>query len=220
MSNMMVTKNPQNVHRKCFWIILVTFIFDVKTDINMCEPHYVNLFFLWTSSIVYVFDFLTFDIFLTFWHLFNIFFSLNHLSLSQDYFYILEDNAATHYGTSLIQETPSSGRVTLQYQYINYTNSGRHTQLKLEKNRAKNDNPKIMEDPPLKVGDRVMIMNYNSHGLDPKFFGDWKFNLDRQVVVQNPVGDFRTLSMRHVKRAMHEDIIFSMCDLFKPSWKL
>ena len=29
-------------------------------------------FFLWTSSIVCVFDFLTFDIFLTFWHLFDI----------------------------------------------------------------------------------------------------------------------------------------------------
>ena len=28
-------------------------------------------FFLWTSSIVYVFDFLTFDIFLTIWHLFD-----------------------------------------------------------------------------------------------------------------------------------------------------
>ena len=41
-----------------------------KIDVNVCEPHYVNLFFLWTSSIVYVFDFLTFDIFLTFWHLF------------------------------------------------------------------------------------------------------------------------------------------------------
>ena len=57
-SHMMVTKNPQNVHRKCFWTILVTFIFDVKIDVNMCEPHYVNLFFLWTSSIVRVFDFL------------------------------------------------------------------------------------------------------------------------------------------------------------------
>ena len=43
-----------------------------KIDVNMCEPHYVNLFFLWTSSIVYVFDFLTFDIFLTIWHLFDI----------------------------------------------------------------------------------------------------------------------------------------------------
>ena len=67
-SHMMVTKKPQNVHRKCFWTILVTFIFDVKIDVNICEPH-VNLFFLWTSSIVSVFD--LFDIFLTFWHLFR-----------------------------------------------------------------------------------------------------------------------------------------------------
>ena len=81
MSHMMVTKNPQNVHRKCFWTILVTFIFDIKIDVNTCEPHYVNLFFLWTSSslcvwpfdIWHLFDILTsfwhFDIFLTFWHL-------------------------------------------------------------------------------------------------------------------------------------------------------
>ena len=41
---MMVTKNPQNVHRKYFWAILITFISDVKIDINMCEPHYVYLF--------------------------------------------------------------------------------------------------------------------------------------------------------------------------------
>ena len=84
-------KNPQNVHRKCFRTILVTFIFDVKIDVNMCEPHYVNLFFLWTSSIVHVFDFLTFDIFLTNCHLFDILtsFNLNHLSLSQGYFYCI-----------------------------------------------------------------------------------------------------------------------------------
>ena len=42
-SHMMVTKNPQNVHRKYFWEILMTFISDIKIDINMCEPH-VNLF--------------------------------------------------------------------------------------------------------------------------------------------------------------------------------
>ena len=36
------TKNP--VHRKYFWPILM-FISDIKIDINMCEPHYVNLFF-------------------------------------------------------------------------------------------------------------------------------------------------------------------------------
>ena len=44
-SDMMVTKNPQNVHRKYFWAILLTFIFDVKIDVNICEPHYVNFFF-------------------------------------------------------------------------------------------------------------------------------------------------------------------------------
>ena len=88
---MMVTENPQNVQRKCFWTILVTFIFDIKIDVIMCEPHYVNLFFLWTPSIVCVFDFLTFDIFLTFWHLIDILTSLNlnHLSPSQGYFYSL-----------------------------------------------------------------------------------------------------------------------------------
>ena len=83
MSHMMVTKNPQNVHRNYFWAILLTFIFDIKIDINICEPHYVNLFFLWTSSIVCMFDFLIFDIFLTTWHLFDILthqLNLNHLS--------------------------------------------------------------------------------------------------------------------------------------------
>ena len=65
MSHMMLTKNSQNVHRKYFWAILITFICDIKIDINMCEPHYVYLFFLWTSSIVQVFDYLAIDIFLT-----------------------------------------------------------------------------------------------------------------------------------------------------------
>ena len=62
-----------------------------KLTLNMCEPHYVNLFFLWTSSIVHVFDFLTFDIFLTNCHLFDILtsFNLNHLSPSQGYFFVL-----------------------------------------------------------------------------------------------------------------------------------
>ena len=36
-------KNPQCVHRKYFWTILETFIFDVKLDINICKPYYVNL---------------------------------------------------------------------------------------------------------------------------------------------------------------------------------
>ena len=47
-----------------FWGFLVTIICDIKIDVKMGEPHYVNLFLLWTSSIVYVSDFLTF------WHLF------------------------------------------------------------------------------------------------------------------------------------------------------
>ena len=42
----------------------MTFIFDVKIDVNMCEPHCVNLFFVWTSSTDEMFDFFTFDIFL------------------------------------------------------------------------------------------------------------------------------------------------------------
>ena len=94
-SNMKVTKIVQK-HFLCpFWGFLVTIICDVKIDVIMCEPHYVNLFFLWTCSIVYVFDFLTFDIFLTIWHLFDnltsfwhfdISFNLNHLSPSQGYF--------------------------------------------------------------------------------------------------------------------------------------
>ena len=62
--------------KMCIETILVTFIFDIKIDVNMCEPHYVNLIFLWTSSIVHMFDFLTFDIFLTFWHLFLTFWHL------------------------------------------------------------------------------------------------------------------------------------------------
>ena len=55
-----------------------------------------------------------------------------------------------------------------------------HT-AEIRKNRSKIDNSKIDKDPPLKLGDRVLIMNYNSHGLDPKFFRDWKiwkFNSD------------------------------------------
>ena len=55
-----------------------------------------------------------------------------------------------------------------------------HT-AKIRKNRSKKVNPKIDKNPPLKLGDRVLIMNYNSHGLDPKFFRDWKiwkFNLN------------------------------------------
>ena len=105
ISHMMVTKTPQSVHRKYFWTILVTFIFDVKLDINICKPYYVNLLFFvnllhspeiwlfWHLSTWHLFDNLTsfwhFDIFLTScWH-FDIFFNLNHLSPSQGYFWHL-----------------------------------------------------------------------------------------------------------------------------------
>ena len=71
MSNMKVAKIVQRYFLSTFWGFLVTIICDVKIDITMCEPRYVNLFILWTSSIVNVFDFLTFDIFLTTWHLFD-----------------------------------------------------------------------------------------------------------------------------------------------------
>ena len=40
-------------------------ICDIKIDVNICEPHYVNLFFLLTSSIVQGLVFITFDVFLT-----------------------------------------------------------------------------------------------------------------------------------------------------------
>ena len=79
-SNMKVTKIVQKHFLCTFWGFLVTIIWDVKIDVNMCEPHYVNLFFLWTSSIVHVFyfwhlfdnltSFWQLDIFLTTWHLF------------------------------------------------------------------------------------------------------------------------------------------------------
>ena len=40
-------------------------ICDIKIDINICETHFVNLFFLWTSSIVKVL------VFFYIWHLFD-----------------------------------------------------------------------------------------------------------------------------------------------------
>ena len=68
MSDMKVIEIAQKYFLWTFWGFLVTIICDVKIDVNICERHYVN-FFLWTSSIVQVFDFVTFDIFLTTWHL-------------------------------------------------------------------------------------------------------------------------------------------------------
>ena len=67
-TNIKVTKISQKYILCTFWGFLVTIICDIRIDINIYEPHHVNLF-LWTSSIVDVFGFLTFDIFLTTWHL-------------------------------------------------------------------------------------------------------------------------------------------------------
>ena len=38
-------QKPSNVYTKYFLPVLMTFICDVKIDINMCKAHYVNLFF-------------------------------------------------------------------------------------------------------------------------------------------------------------------------------
>ena len=93
---------------------------------------------------------------------------------------------------------------------------------KMAQNRSKNDNKKITSDPPLKLYDRVLIQNHHVHGMDPKFFRDWKiidFRSERQVVIQNNIRDHRVMSTRQVKKATFEDIIFSTCNLFKPAWK-
>ena len=86
-SHMMVTKNPQNVHRNYFWAILLIFIF----DINICEPHYVNLFFfvnllhsldVWLFDIWHLFDNLT-----SFWH-FDTSIKLKPPQPAQGYFFL------------------------------------------------------------------------------------------------------------------------------------
>ena len=41
---MKVTKIAQKYFLCTFWGFLVTIICDVKIDINICEPHYVNIF--------------------------------------------------------------------------------------------------------------------------------------------------------------------------------
>ena len=43
---------------------------------------------------------------------------------------------------------------------------------------------------------------------------------DLEIQLQNPVGDLRTLSTWHVKWITCDKVIFSTCDLFKPSWNL
>ena len=95
ISHMMVTKNSQSVHRKYFWAILMTFIFDFKLGINICKPHYVNLLFfvnllhspeIWHFSTWHLFDNLT-----SYWH-FGIFLNLNPLGPLQGYFFILQSS--------------------------------------------------------------------------------------------------------------------------------
>ena len=51
-SDMKVIKIAQKYFLWTFQVFLVTIICDVKIDVNICEPHCVNLIFLWTSSIV------------------------------------------------------------------------------------------------------------------------------------------------------------------------
>ena len=65
ISSMKVIKTGQKYFLWIFWGFLITIIFDVKIDINMCEPHYVNLFFvnLLHSPCIWLFDI---------WHLFDI----------------------------------------------------------------------------------------------------------------------------------------------------
>ena len=47
MSHMVVVKNPQkNVHEIYFRPFLIKFIFNIKIDIIMYEPHRIKLFFL------------------------------------------------------------------------------------------------------------------------------------------------------------------------------
>ena len=50
-----------------FWRFSVTIICDIKIDLIVSEPHCVKIKFLWTSSTVKVFDFLTFDIYFHMW---------------------------------------------------------------------------------------------------------------------------------------------------------
>ena len=83
-AHMIVTQNTQIVHRKYFWPNLLTFIYDINIDVNICEPHCFNLFFV---NLVHSPDVWH----LTTWHLSDILtsfltFYLNHLSLAPGFF--------------------------------------------------------------------------------------------------------------------------------------
>ena len=71
----------------------------------------------------------------------------------------------------------------------------------IRKNRSKKDNSKIDKDPPLKLGDRFLIMNYNSHGLDPKIL--WRLeNLEIQLRATgcSPESSWRPQNIVHMAR--------------------
>ena len=92
-SNMKVTKIVQKHFLYPFWGFLVTIICDVKIDVNMWTSLCQNIFFvnLFHSLCVWLFDIWhLFDNLTSFWHfdIFWQFFSLNHLSLSQGYFFV------------------------------------------------------------------------------------------------------------------------------------
>ena len=58
-SHLKVIKTPQNVHKMCFWCVLMTFICEVKIDLIMSRHHYVKFFFsinLLHSSSFWLFD--------------------------------------------------------------------------------------------------------------------------------------------------------------------
>ena len=61
-------KNTFYAHFEGFWSPLYVTSKSTSICVNLIMSIY---FFLWNSSIVHVFDFLTFDIFLTTWHLFD-----------------------------------------------------------------------------------------------------------------------------------------------------
>ena len=67
MSHMMVINNPKTVHKICYELILMTFIFNIKNHIIMGEPHCVTLLSYQLSN------FLTLDIILTSFGHFHIF---------------------------------------------------------------------------------------------------------------------------------------------------
>ena len=92
----------------------------------------MSIYFFCEPPPVYLFDFLTFDIFLTIWHLFDnltsfwdfdFSFNLNHLSLSQGYFVeipaddkIFDLDEAINLDTSKIQTETTGEKIVKQIQ--------------------------------------------------------------------------------------------------------